>query len=162
MKTMSFSELTKERSNYTIEDGIYKGKIVTAQAKVGNKGDDQISLKIDLYNEEGKRVQGIFDTILEAPDVTENMTLQEKRVAELLSNKLYRFLRATKITIPEKFNLKTILDNIHTAQEFKVDITTQKQKEYQPRNVVNIAKGMYYTLEDDIIIEEEIDTADAF
>jgi hypothetical protein len=88
------------------------------------------------------------------------MTDEEENRINTLSHKLYRFLVATEINVPEEFELRDILNNMSQAKEFKVQISTRKQEGYQPRNIVNIAQGGYFSLVENIT--EEISTADAF
>lgn len=142
MKTMNFNALTKEKPVNLVTDGNYRARIATAEMKE-NKNGKYISIRLDILDEEDKRLNGVFDVLSESD-------------AEMMQYKIYRFIRATGIELPENFTLKTILDNIANAKEFKVDITTQKQEGYSPRNVVNVAKDLYYTLDDNIEVEDEV------
>ena len=152
---MKFNELTKERPVYLLPDGFYNAKIATAELKQGTER-PYINLRLDVFDDEGKRLSGIFDVISEVPEKKDGMTDEEINKIDTLSNKLYNFLMATEISVPEEFELKDILDNISQAKEFKVQISTRRQGGYPPRNIVNINQGGYFSLTE-VIDEEEAD-----
>lgn len=155
MKTMNFNTLTKEKPVYLVEDGIYNAKIVTAELRDNKSQTGKcLFIRMDIFDNEGKRLNGIFEIFSEVPEITDDMPKKERNKAEILGHKLYRFIRATKIELPENFTLKDVLDNMSTAKEFKVDVTTQNQEGYSNRNVVNFYSEMFYTLEEEI--DEEI------
>lgn len=147
---MKFGEMKKVELNTLLDDGTYIGKIVKVMKQgVGTSG-KYCQLQIDLFSTDNKRIGAIFETISESE-------------TQISQKKAYRLVRALKMEFKdeEEFTIKKFVNRLGGVADnlFKIDITTQLQDNYRPRNVADINYGTFYLLDEDTTEEASIETS---
>lgn len=149
---MKFGDMKKVSLTTTLDDGTYIGKIVKVTREGAGSNGKYCQLQIDLFSENNKRLGAIFETISES-----ETNISIKKASRLVRALNMPFKDTEDFTI-EKFisRLKNVVNNT-----FKIDVTTQMQSGYSPRNIADINYGVFYLLDEDPseIFSEEVQEA---
>lgn len=137
---MKFGEMKNVNLSTLLDDGCYLGKIIKVTKEGASTNGKYCQLQIDLFSENNKRVGAIFETISESE-------------SEISIKKSYRLIRALGMSFKddEEFTISRFISKLNRVKDnmFKVDITTQSQDNYRPRNIADINYGVFYLLNED-------------
>lgn len=136
---MKFGEMKNINLSTVLDDGCYLGKVIKITKEgTGNNG-RYCTVQIDLFSNDEKRVGAIFEAISESE-------------SELSVKKAYRLVRALGMSFKdsEEFTISKFISKLSSVKDtmFKVDVTTQLQDGYRPRNIADINYGVFYLLDE--------------